>query len=464
MITGSEEADLASGAGPETLVRGSVDQLLEMAGVLRGHAVVLENASGALSRVEVTNWRGQASNGFQSVIEVQPGRWMGAAQAFSDAATAIGGYAASLGPARAVASRALQLYRDYLVAAAAVCSLTPDLVGSPMPGAVPTPGSGAVAMTAPERMLVGYRAQRLRDAADGVAAAGGVLAPVQVFTQAWVLDAEALRREAIATLVRARSVVVQAGDLAADAVSRATAQAPEARRFYQPTIRPPGAEEAAHGVLDVAGAVPGVGGVVANGVNATWYLTEGRRAEAGFAAASMVPLGKLAKAVGAGTHVADDATRLVDDAAKLGDAASAASPRRFATAQDIVARERADLDGLARDYGLTKIAPDTYQSPAGLVYAAISHDNYAEANRLSHVLMHGVEDSTKATHSVFVGGTEEVVNVVDEAWARRTVSPDGRKFVVDMGRAVGTHGETHIRVVVDGPSTGRFHLVTAFPE
>ena len=50
MITGSEEADLASGAGPETLVRGSVGQLLEMAGVLRGHAVVLENASGALSR------------------------------------------------------------------------------------------------------------------------------------------------------------------------------------------------------------------------------------------------------------------------------------------------------------------------------------------------------------------------------------------------------------------------------
>ena len=301
----------------------------------------------------------------------------------------------------------------------------------------------------------------------------GLLAPVQVFTQALVLDAEALRREAIATLAQARSVVVQAGDLTADAVSRATALAPEARRFYQPTIRPPGAEEAAHGVLDVAGAVPGVGGVVANGVNAGWYLAEGRRVEAGFAAASMVPLGKVVKAVGAATNVAEGATGLVGDAAKLGDvaklgdAASVASPasaRRFATAPDIVARERADLDGMAATYGLAKIAPDTYLSPAGLVYGAITNSSYPEAHRLSHVLMHGLEDPVKATHSVFLGGTEDVVKLVDEAWLNRTTTSDGRGFVVEMGHVVGSNGETHVRVVAKEVVPGTFQVITAYPK
>ena len=132
-----------------------------------------------------------------------------------------------------------------------------------------------------------------------------------------------------------------------------------------------------------------------------------------------------------------------------------------------MARERADLDGLARDYGLTKIAPDTYQSPAGLVFRPITNSSYPESHRLSHVLMHGLEDPSKATHSVFLGGTEGVVKLVDEAWGIHGVPEphDPMRYVVDFGpgRPIGVNGETRVAIVVKQGPSGASMIVSAYP-
>jgi hypothetical protein len=62
----------------------------------------------------------------------------------------------------------------------------------------------------------------------------------------------------------------------------------------------------AHGVLDVAGLVPGFG-EIADGVNALWYLAEGDRVSAGLSAAGAIPiLGWGATAAKAGLRAADE--------------------------------------------------------------------------------------------------------------------------------------------------------------
>jgi hypothetical protein len=58
---------------------------------------------------------------------------------------------------------------------------------------------------------------------------------------------------------------------------------------------------------------------------------------------------------------------------------------------------------------------------------------------------------------------DDALNLVDEAWARRGV-PDPTEpyaFVVDMGRPIGTNGETNIRIVTMTP--GGSAVRTAYP-
>jgi filamentous hemagglutinin len=57
----------------------------------------------------------------------------------------------------------------------------------------------------------------------------------------------------------------------------------------------------------------------------------------------------------------------------------------------------------------------------------------------------------------------EVTQLVDEAWAIRGASAvgDPGKFVVPMGRVVGTAGERSITIIV---CSGTSQIVTAFPS
>lgn len=274
---GGEEEDLASGASVDVLVPCDVAGLTTVAQTLRGHAASLETAGSSLSRVEVTSWRGSAATGFATAIEPEPGRWRTASDAFVAGAVALDGFVASVDPARQVALEALVLYRRYVALTAAAG--TAAGVVTELPVSAPSRSSSVA-----DRMRVGARIDQLQT----VAAGGGAVA-------AMVAEAEALRRQAISTLVTARRSVEVAGDLAAAALDGAAAQAPQARRFWEENIRPAGAEGVAHGALDGLGWVPGPVGIAASGVNALWFLAEGRRTEAGLSAAGMVWFGKGVK-------------------------------------------------------------------------------------------------------------------------------------------------------------------------
>lgn len=295
---GGEERDLASGATVDVLVPCDVAGLTAVAQTLRGHAAALDTAGASLSRVEVASWRGSAATGFATAIEPEPGRWRTASDAFLAGAVAVEGFVASVQPARLVALDAVVLYRRYVAltaAAAAAAGVVTELPGPP-----PSPASSVA-----DRMRVGARIDQLQR----VAAEGGAAA-------AMVAEAESLRRQAISTLASARRTVRAAGDCAAAALAAAVVEAPEARRFWEANIRPAGAEGFVHGTLDGLGWVPGPLGMAASGINAAWYLAEGRRTEAGLSAAGMVWVGKGAKlAKGADDVVAGggDAARAFHD-------------------------------------------------------------------------------------------------------------------------------------------------------
>ncbi len=109
-------------------------------------------------------------------------------------------------------------------------------------------------------------------------------------------------------------------------------------------------------------------------------------------------------------------------------------------------------------FELKALGGSAYQSPGGLIYGPGSKHGH----RLTHVLQHGFADATKKTHSVFSSGTG-ALKTVDEAWILRgaPVAGDPGKYVIPMGRQVGTGGETSVTIIVQ-PGTSR--IITAYPS
>lgn len=99
-----------------------------------------------------------------------------------------------------------------------------------------------------------------------------------------------------------------------------------------------------------------------------------------------------------------------------------------------------------------------WYSPAGLVYDAAPAGS--DGHRILHVLMHTIPDG--AGHSVFSVARKDLFATLDEAWGKGvSASPtDPLRFDIEMGRVVGTAGETKIRMIVD-PTTHQ--VTTAFP-
>ncbi|MDG6095790.1 hypothetical protein LOC54_12015, partial [Acetobacter sp. AN02] len=103
-----------------------------------------------------------------------------------------------------------------------------------------------------------------------------------------------------------------------------------------------------------------------------------------------------------------------------------------------------------------------YESPEGLIYGPGSKDG----DRISHVLAHTAEDTTKAKHSVFNVQGDDALALVDEAWAKRsgsgtTQSNGNQVWSVDLGRVVGTEGETSVQIIVRKNTSD---IITAFPK
>ncbi|MES2439119.1 MAG: hypothetical protein V4584_08625 [Verrucomicrobiota bacterium] len=107
--------------------------------------------------------------------------------------------------------------------------------------------------------------------------------------------------------------------------------------------------------------------------------------------------------------------------------------------------------------------PEAWTSPGGIVYLAES----AEGHWIMHVLAHTVPGyNGKTLHSVFSVARHQLFGLLDEAWLGKvgpgTLQANGNRYwIVDMGRQVGTSGQTSIKIIVeDGTSS----IITAFPQ
>jgi hypothetical protein len=127
-----------------------------------------------------------------------------------------------------------------------------------------------------------------------------------------------------------------------------------------------------------------------------------------------------------------------------------------------------DAAGSGLPGGLREVSPGVYESPAGVTYAPGS----AQGHRLTHLLEHARPNPAKPTHTVFQTEAQtlpelssQITSVVDDAWvARGTPTPANNpaydQYVVDMGRVVGTNGETSVTIIA---RRGTSEIVTAYP-
>ena len=85
-------------------------------------------------------------------------------------------------------------------------------------------------------------------------------------------------------------------------------------------------------------------------------------------------------------------------------------------------------------------------------------------NRIKHVLKHTVPNSQKSVHTVFSVSRKEVLPLIDEAWKKRgnPLPNDPAAYIVDMGRVIGTNGETKIRIVIETKGSNR--IASAYPQ
>lgn len=101
-----------------------------------------------------------------------------------------------------------------------------------------------------------------------------------------------------------------------------------------------------------------------------------------------------------------------------------------------------------------------WMTPAGLDYGLHRKDG----NRIKHVLKHTVPNSNKAVHTVFSVSRKEVLPLIDEAWKKKgaPLPNDSSAYVVEMGRVIGTNGETKIRIAVEKKGSNR--IASAYPQ
>jgi len=104
-----------------------------------------------------------------------------------------------------------------------------------------------------------------------------------------------------------------------------------------------------------------------------------------------------------------------------------------------------------------------WTSAAGLVYGQRVVKGIFVESRIQHVLAHGYKNIQKTTHSLFNVRPRNIIKLVDEAWLKRGAHVPGNpnKFIVDMGRTIGTKGERNITLIVDSSSN---RIITAFPS
>ncbi|NBI30727.1 RHS repeat domain-containing protein [Chengkuizengella marina] len=107
---------------------------------------------------------------------------------------------------------------------------------------------------------------------------------------------------------------------------------------------------------------------------------------------------------------------------------------------------------------LSQIGDNVFESSAGLIYGS----DPKFGNRIGHVLAHGVADPSRPNHTVFNVGSDNILGLLDEAWLMRgdPLKDDAAVYLIDVGRVIGTNGETTIRLVIKPNTT---EVITAYP-
>ncbi|MDJ0757038.1 MAG: polymorphic toxin-type HINT domain-containing protein [Ardenticatenaceae bacterium] len=104
--------------------------------------------------------------------------------------------------------------------------------------------------------------------------------------------------------------------------------------------------------------------------------------------------------------------------------------------------------------------PCDWVSPGGLIYTPTG----AEGNRVLHVFEHLAPNPGKPNHTVFnVDNSTDLLPLIDEAWLGNKIQDpaDATAWVTEMGRVVGTNGETKIRIIIRPGTTNE--IITAYP-
>jgi filamentous hemagglutinin len=123
------------------------------------------------------------------------------------------------------------------------------------------------------------------------------------------------------------------------------------------------------------------------------------------------------------------------------------------------------LNLLAHNNGcLTFNGKDSWTSKAGLIYGPDTSKNNQFKNHVQHVFSHLEVNLDKVTHTVFSVNRKELLPLLDEAWnssQKQQILNDPCAYVIDMGRVIGTAGETKIRLVFKSPNS--LEVRTAYP-
>ncbi|MBB5354043.1 hypothetical protein HNR46_004315 [Haloferula luteola] len=84
-----------------------------------------------------------------------------------------------------------------------------------------------------------------------------------------------------------------------------------------------------------------------------------------------------------------------------------------------------------------------------------------QGHRISHVFDHTVPIPQKPLHSIFSDTRDKILDLVDEVFSKAEQHPqDAFRYEVELGRVVGTAGETKMRIIVNPKSK---QVTTAFP-
>lgn len=145
------------------------------------------------------------------------------------------------------------------------------------------------------------------------------------------------------------------------------------------------------------------------------------------------------------------------------------------TADDEPDRGNTDRESPAGSFELKTVGGDTYQSPAGLIYAP----GPGGEHRIDHVMRHAVDAPSRPVHGVFLSNDEDwVLATLDEAWTLAkqggpgVESEDSRgrtEWTIDLPEPIGfvggeqgarqNHPKTRrLKLVVEGN-----RVVTAYP-